>query len=74
MSVRCQDPAWLGLGQDLECFESSRDKLRSIVCYNFVRDPMSSYDMFPDEVLDLCVFDTCVGFCFYPFGKEIRED
>lgn len=41
-------------------FESRRDELGSIVCYDFVWDSMSADDIFPYEVLDLCVFDASV--------------
>ena len=50
-----------------ECLESGRDELRPVVCHDFVTDPVSGDYVLPYKVLDLYVFDTCVGICLNPF-------
>ena len=57
-----------------EVFEECVVKLSSIIGNQHPRHFKPTYDIFPDEVLNILLSDICQGFCFYPLCEIINAN
>ena len=58
----------------IEVFEECVVKLSSIIGNQHPRHFKPTYDIFPDEVLNILLSDICQGFCFYPLCEIINAN